>query len=84
MGGAQVGYNWQTGQIVYGIEADVSFADISFNQSFMGASVSGSIDWMATVRGRLGFLATPNVLFYGTAGFGYASASRARRTYRDW
>jgi outer membrane immunogenic protein len=75
LGGAQVGYNWHTGQIVYGIEADVSFADISFNQSFMGASVSGSIDWMATVRGRLGFLAAPNVLFYGTAGFGYASGT---------
>jgi outer membrane immunogenic protein len=75
VGGAQIGYNWQAGQIVYGVEADVSFADISFEQSFMGATVNASIDWMATLRGRLGFLVTPNVLVYGTAGFGYANAS---------
>ncbi len=75
LGGAQIGYNWQAGQIVYGVEADVSFADISFEQSFMGATVSASIDWMATLRGRLGFLVTPNVLVYGTAGFGYVNAS---------
>jgi outer membrane immunogenic protein len=24
LGGAQIGYNWQTGSIVYGVEADVS------------------------------------------------------------
>ena len=75
LGGAQIGYNWQSGQIVYGLEADVSFADISVERNFMGISVSGSIDWMATARGRLGFLVTPNILAYGTAGFGIASGS---------
>jgi outer membrane immunogenic protein len=75
VGGAQIGYNWQAGQIVYGVEADVSFADISVEQTFLGVTASASIDWMATLRGRLGFLVTPNVLAYGTAGFGYANAS---------
>jgi outer membrane immunogenic protein len=75
LGGAQIGYNWQVGQIVYGVEADLTFADISFEQSFMGATARASIDWMATARGRIGFLAAPNVLFYGTAGFGYANGS---------
>src|SRR5688572_16486627 len=28
VGGAQIGYNWQRGQIVYGLEADISAADI--------------------------------------------------------
>jgi outer membrane immunogenic protein len=75
LGGGQIGYNWQVGQIVYGVEADVTFSDISFEQSFMGATARGSIDWMATARGRIGFLATPSVLFYGTAGFGMANGS---------
>src|SRR5262245_42749208 len=29
VGGGQVGYNWQVNQIVYGLEADASFAHIS-------------------------------------------------------
>ena len=75
VGGGQIGYNWQSGQIVYGLEADVSFADISFKESFMGVTVKGSIDWMATARGRVGFLLTPSVLAYGTVGFGIAGGS---------
>src|SRR5262245_25811832 len=75
VGGGQIGYNWQSGQIVYGLEADESFADISFKENFMGATVKGSIDWMATACGRVGFLLTPSVLAYGTVGFGIASGS---------
>jgi outer membrane immunogenic protein len=75
VGGGQVGYNWQSGQIVYGLEADVSYADISFKERFGGMTASGSIDWMATARGRLGYLLLPNLLAYGTVGFGLASGS---------
>jgi len=75
VGGAQIGYNWQAGQIVYGFEVDVSAADISYSESFFGVHAEASIDWLATARGRLGFLVTPNVLAYATAGFGIASAS---------
>ena len=70
--GAQIGRNWQSGQIVYGLEADVSYADISEN--FFGV-LEASVDWMATARGRLGYLITPNILVYGTAGFGIVSVS---------
>ena len=73
--GGQIGYNWQSGHIVYGLEADVSFADISFKENFMGVTVKGSIDWMATARGRVGYLLTPGILAYGTLGFGIASGS---------
>ena len=67
VGGGQIGHNWQSGPIVYGLEADVSFADISVGNA--------SIDWMATARGRLGYLLLPNLLAYGTVGFGFASGS---------
>ena len=69
--GAQIGYNWQSGPIVFGLEADISYADIS--ESF--GPFEASIDLLATARGRLGYLITPNILVYGTAGFGIASAS---------
>jgi outer membrane immunogenic protein len=75
VGGAQIGYNWQKGQVVYGLEADVSLADISYEERFMGVTAKASIDWLATARGRVGFLLTPRILAYGTAGFGIASAS---------
>src|SRR5262245_55141632 len=33
VGGAQAGYNWQSQQYVYGIEADISVADIGVSGS---------------------------------------------------
>jgi outer membrane immunogenic protein len=36
-------------------------------------SGSDSIDWLASVRGRLGYLIQPNLLVYGTAGLGVVS-----------
>jgi outer membrane immunogenic protein len=71
VGGGQIGYNWRSGQLVYGLEADVTFADIGIEHRY----ASASIDWMATGRGRLGYLLTPSILAYGTAGFGFASGS---------
>lgn len=34
-------------------------------------ALSQKIDWFGTVRGRIGFLAIPQVLFYATGGFAY-------------
>src|SRR5262245_56486675 len=42
IGGGQVGYNWQVNQIVYGLEADAAFADISGSSSIFGITVSES------------------------------------------
>lgn len=53
LGGIHIGHNWQEDTIVYGIEADVSFAD--------------QIDYLASVRARLGF-AMDNFLIYATIG----------------
>lgn len=84
LGGAQVGYNWQSGRLVYGLEADATWSEISFSDGVsvcnpglgcVSARVSGEIDWMATVRGRLGYLFQPGVLAYATAGFGFVSGS---------
>ena len=66
LGGLQGGYNWQTGQFVYGAETDIQItgADDTF------APYKFSNPWFGTLRGRAG-LAYNNILFYGTAGLAY-------------
>src|SRR5262245_24392965 len=71
IGGAQIGYNWQKGLLVYGWEADATFSGME--TEFAGLEVS--VDWFASVRGRLGYLIQPNLLAYGTAGLGVYSVS---------
>jgi outer membrane immunogenic protein len=75
--GGQIGYNWQKGLMVYGWEVDATWSDMSvgFRDPWSGASAELSVDWMATVRGRWGYLVQPNLLAYGTAGLGHLSAS---------
>lgn len=65
VGGGQIGYNWQAGKIVYGWEADVSLAAIEDGPV--------DVDWLATARGRVGYLFQPNLLAYATAGVGLYS-----------
>jgi outer membrane immunogenic protein len=33
--------------------------------------IQGGVDWLGTVRGRIGYLWTPTLLVYGTGGFAY-------------
>ena len=65
-GGGQLGYNWQTGQFVFGAETDIqiSGADDTF------APYKLSNPWFGTLRGRAGF-AINNVLLFGSAGLAY-------------
>jgi|SRR5690348_13566366 outer membrane immunogenic protein len=85
VGGFETGYNWQAASNwLLGLEADFSFSGMSGRAS--GTSLFGtgvptnltqsttaeqSTDWYGTVRGRAGWLATPNLLLFGTGGFAY-------------
>lgn len=76
--GGTIGYNWQFGQFVAGIEADGAWADInnSVTQVFPGVgaiTATAKVDSLATVRGRFG-VAVDQVLLYGTAGLALADA----------
>jgi outer membrane immunogenic protein len=77
--GGTAGYNWQTGNVVFGVEADGAWADV--NASAAGAvvvpglgviplSVTSKTDALGTVRGRIGW-AVSNVLLYGTGGYAW-------------
>ena len=65
-GGLQAGYNWQSGQFVFGGETDIQVtgADDTF------APWKFANPWFGTLRGRAGY-AMNNVLFYGTFGLAY-------------
>jgi len=71
LGGGQVGFNFQEGNFVVGIEGDISGSDIS--QTVNGTvlevpfTLSFKNDALASWRGRAG-IAYNNLLFYGTAG----------------
>lgn len=56
--GGTLGYNYQVGQAVFGVEGDIDWADISGNSSTgvcAGVTCSTKNDWLGTVRGRLGY-----------------------------
>lgn len=84
IGGGQIGYNWQNGPWVFGVETDIQYSDISGSVS--GTSVAGDavtfsndLDYFGTVRGRVGY-AFDNVLPYVTGGFAYGGNTL---TYTD-
>jgi outer membrane immunogenic protein len=75
VGGGQIGYNWQSGRLVYGLEGDFSLSSIEEEACLAGMCISASIDWFATIRGRAGYLIDPRILVYATAGIGIVSWS---------
>jgi outer membrane immunogenic protein len=90
LAGVEIGYNWQFGRYVLGIETDLSGASVSGSSAatnmvqiagFAGLSVaaygaqSEKLDYLGTVRGRAGFLVTDPLLAYVTGGFAYGDAS---------
>lgn len=65
--GLQAGYNWQfSPNWVFGLEADITGTDM--NDSIAG--VHSHIDYLGTVRARLGY-AVDRTLFYGTGGVAF-------------
>jgi outer membrane immunogenic protein len=85
LGGAHVGYNLQSGNLVYGLEADLEKSGQKGNGiGSLGGFQSTDIDWQGSLRGRLG-LAFDRTLFYGTAGwaFGDVKIDRGAYNYSD-
>ncbi len=50
-------------------------ASIPANTVASSASAGRSLDYLGTVRGRLGYLITPTLLIYGTGGLAYGGAN---------
>jgi outer membrane immunogenic protein len=80
--GGQAGYNWQFGNVVTGVEADINWigkSSATIPSDFFGAApvfTNADINWFATARGRLGW-AFSNTLVYATGGLAVARLSNS-------
>ncbi len=72
LGGLQLGYNWRSSNIVYGVETDAQLTGADDTS----AGTKFSNPWFGTTRGRLG-VAVNNMLFYGTGGLAYGGGKAA-------
>ena len=70
--GGTLGYNWQQGQAVFGIETDIAWSGISGSGVIGAVPVSAGSDWFGTVRGRLG-LAADRALWFVSGGLAYGN-----------
>ena len=69
--GGQLGYNWQIGSFVLGVEGDFQGTTIKASEDLGGGvTAEGKISAFATVRGRIGY-AFNRALIYGTGGWAY-------------
>jgi outer membrane immunogenic protein len=85
IGGAQLGYNWQAGQFLYGLEGDIQFSNERGSGDVCTAAgcPAGTflftrdykLNWFGTARGRLGYLPAERLLLYVTGGLAYGSFS---------
>jgi outer membrane immunogenic protein len=75
--GGTVGYNYQFGQAVVGVEGDIDWADINgTTNSACPFGCKTTDTWLSTVRGRLGYAADRFMPFVtGGAAFGDVRAS---------
>ena len=70
IGGFQLGFNWQTGNWVFGVQGDMSWTTINpglVDPIFTTTTLNYKTDWLATVTGRVGY-AWNNILLYGKGG----------------
>jgi outer membrane immunogenic protein len=96
IGGGQIGYNWQSNQWVFGLEADFQGSGQKGDGSFFIPGVGGNLalvipstsityedklNWFGTVRGRVGY-AFDRWLPYVTGGwaFGHGEINGTRTT----
>jgi outer membrane immunogenic protein len=79
IGGGQLGYNWQTGNLVFGLEADIDGSgergtSTTVIPAFGTDTVSNSVRAFGTARARVGF-AADRWLWYVTGGFAWQTVS---------
>lgn len=91
VGGLQTGYNWQLSSMwLVGVETDIQLSNYSGKAIAtpnptapffpFTTQVSQQSTWFGTLRGRLGVLATPTILVYGTGGLAYGQTETSFST----
>jgi outer membrane immunogenic protein len=71
LAGGTLGYNWQTGALVLGVETDAAWSNAKATSPVIGGVIgTDKVDALGTVRGRVGY-AFDQVLIYGTGGYAW-------------
>lgn len=96
IGGGQIGWNWQSGAFLAGIETDIqgiaSGGGGSTLGSFLPTTIAGTntlssitttskLNWLGTLRGRVGYLVTPAALLYATGGLAYGGVKSTATSF---
>ena len=76
MGGLQAGYNWQSGDIFWGLVADASAVGLEGGDVDY---IQAEVNFLGSVRARLG-LSFQDILIYGTGGIGLVTGDAASST----
>lgn len=86
MVGGTIGYNWQTGPWVFGLEGDIDWSDMrgGFANAACPLGCETRNSWLGTARGRIGW-AFDRIMPYVTGGaaFGDIKASTPFGSQRD-
>lgn len=89
IGGVQIGANWKLGDaFLTGVEADLHGASGNTDGRWHAALAEGggnsfvtytqrtaTLNYLGTIRGRLGYLVTPTLAVYGTGGMAYGGVT---------
>ena len=81
MAGGQIGYNWIKNNIIIGLEGDSDYAHISSANTIsayqfpLTTSVAKKLQWVSSIRARLGALASDKMLVFLTAGPAWGRAN---------
>ena len=74
LGGATLGYNYQSGKLLVGAEGDIGFGSSSSSSDFgYNTSSGGRVTGLGTIRARVGYVLNDRVLLYVTGGYAGAS-----------
>jgi outer membrane immunogenic protein len=87
VGGGQIGYNYQIGSFVVGVETDLQYADLGGSRNdFFGTTTfrnNSSDNYFGTVRARAG-VAFDRALLYVTGGFAYGDVGNGGGSNGGW
>jgi outer membrane immunogenic protein len=80
--GGTLGYNWQSGQFLFGLEADAAWSDIKYTETAFGVTFADKIHSLGSVTGRFGFVASA-ALFYVKGGYAWADNQISIATFSE-
>jgi len=80
IGGGQLGYNFQSGNWLVGIEGDIGWLDLGKKRFITGTTSSTQVGidsgLYADVTGRIGYITNNNALWYAKGGWAYYNGDR--------